>query len=98
MAKKKVKGDDGDHPQLPGTEDERDESLIRAAKRYRQRMLERKAAGDEEESAHESLLRMMHERGITSYRYKDLQVDLDTKEKVKVKVRSAEAEDDGGDE
>lgn len=92
MAKKKAVIDD--QPQLPGVEDERDEVLIKAAKRYRSLMLERKEAGEREEEAHERLKNLMHEKKdangdpLQQYQYKGLIILLNMSEKCQVKLKA----------
>lgn len=92
MAKKKAQIDD--HPQLPGTEDERDDVLIKAAKRYRAMIAERKEVAEREESAHNRLCELMHEKGIEQYQYKGLIILLNKSEKAKVRL-NAEPSDNG---
>jgi hypothetical protein len=92
MAKKK-QPDDEEGPALPGMEDERDDALIRAAKKYRKFMLDRKAAGELESDAHGQLIELMHDRGITAYSYRGVKLVLNVNEKCKVSTP-----DDGEDE
>lgn len=81
-----------DHPQLPGTEDERDDKLIRAAKRYQSLHTQLKEAAAELEEAHTALLNVMHEKGIQKYRYKKLLIEIGQKERAKVKTATNEQE------
>jgi hypothetical protein len=96
VAKKKSAVID-DHPQLPGVEDERDEVLIKAAKRYRSLMLERKEAGEREESAHTRLKEIMEEKGMTQYQYKGLIILMDVSKKCKVKLQAEPAPSANGE-
>lgn len=86
MAKAKAGIDD--QPQLPGTEDERDDVLIKAAKRYRTLILERKEVAEREDAAHARLCDLMHEKEIEQYQYKGLVILLSKSEKAKVKVET----------
>lgn len=83
-----------DQPSLPESDDVKNPRVHSAAVRYRERMLERKAAGEEEKEAHDNLVRIMHEEGIDSYRYGDIEVHIDKTEKAKVKkTTQAESEE-----
>lgn len=55
--------------------------------RYRKLMLERKALGDDESDAHETLLATMAEEGLEHYEYKGLMADIDSKKKAKVRMK-----------
>jgi predicted HTH domain antitoxin len=93
MARKRVEIDD--HPQLPGTEDERDDTLIRAAKRYQSNLATLKEASSDLQVSHDALKELMHKKGITKYRYKKLQIVLDLSEKCKVKNVDEEPPENG---
>lgn len=94
MARKRVEEDDIKvQQQLPGTETPRNPKLEKLAKVYRARMLERKAANDEENAAHETLMLAMADAGLTHYQHGDLEINIDEKRKVKVKTKSAPADD-----
>lgn len=65
-----------------------------AAKRYYALMLDRKAAGEDEKAAHDTLLNCMMEEGLEHYEYQGLTVDLDTKKKCAVKMAGESNGDD----
>jgi hypothetical protein len=75
-----------DHPQIPEMQDEKDDALIRAAKAYNVVYNRLRDAAADLETKHEALKKLMHERGITKYRYGKLLVTLENKEKAKVKT------------
>lgn len=83
----------GEQLQFPGMEDEKNPKIHASANRYWERMQERKAAGVEETTAQENLLRIMKEEGVEHYKYKDIEAHIDATEKVKVKKTGAEDED-----
>ena len=97
MMAKKTKIEIDDQPQLPGTEDERDDVLIKAAKRYQAMIRERKEVAEREESAHNRLCELMHEKGIEQYQYKGLIILLNKTEKAKVRLAAAPEASDNGD-
>jgi len=70
----------------------------KAAKRYYCLMLERKAAGDEEKAAHDTLLNTMMEEGLETYEYQDLKVAVDTSKKCKVKIQGEGSAESNGEE
>lgn len=94
MAKSRARAAEEETPQIPDLEDEKNPRVHTAAVRYWDRMQERKAAGDEEVAAHASLVEVMAAEGITSYRYKDVEVHLDTKTKARVTRSTPGGEDD----
>lgn len=85
---KKNNGPEDDIQQLPGMEDVKDTEVHNAAIRYWERMQERKEAGEEEVAAQESLIQIMDRKGMTSYRYKDVEVHIDSTRKAKVKRKT----------
>lgn len=83
MAKSKARLD---QPEIPGTETPKNQKVHNAAVRYAKRRDERMAANEEEKAAQDTLVRIMHEEGLTSYCYKGLEVHVDTTKKAKVKL------------
>lgn len=74
------------HPDFKPVKNER---VHKAAKHYYDLMLERKAAGDDENDAHDSLLNVMLEEGLEHYEYKGVFVDVNIKKACKVKIEGA---------
>lgn len=85
-----------DQEQLPGLEDQKDKEVHAAAVRYWERMQERKAAGDEEKAAKDSLVLVMTRKGLTHYKYGEIEVHLDTT--TSPKVRRTTPGEEGDDE
>jgi hypothetical protein len=79
-----------DQPSLNGMEDVKNPRVHRAALRYVRERDKRMTMTQEEKAAHNSLLDIMKQEGLTSYKYGDLEVNIDSTEKVKVKKASAE--------
>lgn len=94
MATKTKPGVD-DQPQIPELQDEKDEKLIAAAKRYHSEHTKLVDASKNLDSAHEVVKKLMHERGITKYRYKKLSIEVVLKERVKVKTDAEEPSKNG---
>lgn len=105
MAKKKTqtgnskrKADRKDTEYLPGAGPEYNAPVHQAAERYAKRRDERMAANKEETAAHDTLLEVMTEQGITSYSYKGVEAHIDNTKKVKVKLASEGGASDEADE
>lgn len=79
-----------DQPSLPQMQDVKNEKVHRAALRYARARDERMEYTEVEKAAHNALLGVMKEAGLTCYRYGDLTVDIDATEKCKVKRTSGE--------
>lgn len=75
-----------DTPQIPEMEDKEDRPLINAARAMKKAQREFSAAGEEMKEAQDKVKHIMHERGITKYRYGSLVIELSTNEKLKVKM------------
>jgi hypothetical protein len=80
-----------DQPEIPGTETPKNQKVHNAAVRYAKRRDERMKANEEEKAAHTTLLEIMDKEGITSYRYKDVEVHIDASRKAKVKIEGQAA-------
>jgi hypothetical protein len=95
VAKRKAKaGEIDDHPQIPELEDKQDEALIRAARNYANKRQAKVAAMGQEKAAHDAVKKLMHERGISKYRYKGLEITLDLTEKAAVTINTEEESDE----
>lgn len=92
MAKKKPPPVD-DQPQIPDLQDERDEALIRAAKKYQRILNQKKESSRQLEEAHDAILKIMHQNGITKYRYKSLSIEIGAKERARVTVETNDDEE-----
>jgi hypothetical protein len=75
-----------DHPQIPEMQDEKDDALIAAAKRYNKTYNTMRDASADLQAKEEAVKKIMHERNIQKYRYGKLLVTLENKEKLKVKT------------
>lgn len=78
---------------LPEMAPVKNDRVHKAALRYHKLILERKAAGEEENDAHTTLLATMLEEGLESYEYSSLSVHVDAHKKCKVKVEKKQAEE-----
>lgn len=88
----------GTQEHLPGTEPERNERVYAAAKIYRDLMRKRVLATNKETDAHNDVLNIMHDEGLTAYNDGDINLILSTgKEKVKI-LEAATEKDDGEDD
>lgn len=63
----------------------------KAAKRYYDAIRKRKAVGEDEVAAHDTLLNTMMEEGLEHYEYQGLEVHVNTAKKCKVKMASESA-------
>ena len=87
-----------DQPEIPGTETPKNQKVHNACVRYADRRDERMTASVEEKSAHNTLLEIMDQEGITSYKYKDVEVHIDSSRKAKVKIEGRTSPAEGGEE
>jgi hypothetical protein len=78
---------------LPGTAPEKNVRVHKAAVTYYDLMLVRKAAGEEEVAAKETLLTVMAEENVESYEFNGLHVRIDLKKTPKVKIDAKEKDD-----
>lgn len=85
---------EADAPQIPELADEKDDELIRLAKRYNSNMKKLKDASSDLQSSQDALKEAMHKRGITRYRYGKLEIDLAVTEKAKVREKDDEADNE----
>ena len=87
-----------DQPQIPGTETPHNKKVHAAAVRYADRRDERQAANVEEKTAHTTLLEIMDQEGVASYKYNGLEVHIDSNRKAKVKIEGRTSPAEGGEE
>lgn len=80
------KADDAEQKQIPGLETPRNERVHKAAKSYYSAMQSRKAELEIEVAAKATLIRIMQEEGLDTYKFKDVSVTLTEETNVKVKV------------
>jgi len=88
-------GDEDDiklQQQIPGTESERNAEIEKKAKSYLMKMRSRKAAGELESEAKDSLIIAMAEAGETHYRHGNIVVDVGEKRTLKVKDENSSDE------
>lgn len=69
---------------LPGMEPKKNPKIHPKAMRYAKLRDERIAANEAEKEAHDTLLFVMLEEGVTHYKYGTLEVSIDEKKKCKV--------------
>lgn len=95
MGKKKT---NGDQPDIPGMETPKNQKVHNAAVRYADRRDERIAASVEEKDSHKSLLEIMDQEGVTSYKYRGIEVHIDALRKAKVKIEGRTPPAEGSEE
>lgn len=82
---------------IPGTLPPRIKELEKAADKYVEARDSRIALTEEEVASREALAALMHQHGLTSYRYDERIITLVPAEKVKVKKDKPEVDDDDGE-
>ncbi len=87
MAKDRKPSPDDEQLEIPGLETPKNERVHKAAKSYWNAMQSRKAELELEVAAKATLIRIMQEEGLDTYKFKDVSVTLTEEVGVKVKVQ-----------
>jgi len=72
--------------QIPELADEKDAALINAAKRYYQNKKQVSEAHSDLQASRDAVCKLMRDRGMEKYRYREIEILIDKSEKAKVKI------------